>query len=95
MSGSTKFETTFRCPNCTQSGRLQWEEGPGGGRERGGTRIYLSVSDGFHREDGRMPSGEAFDLHTLRECHMRSLLLWVIGIPIPIIIILWLLTGHA
>jgi len=26
---------------------------------------------------------------------MRSLLLWVIGIPIPIIIILWLLTGHA
>jgi len=27
--------------------------------------------------------------------HMRSLLLWVIGIPIPIIIILWLITGHA
>jgi len=26
---------------------------------------------------------------------MRSLLLWVIGIPIPLIIILWLLTGHA
>jgi len=26
---------------------------------------------------------------------MRSILLWVIGIPIPIIIILWLLTGHA
>jgi len=26
---------------------------------------------------------------------MRSLLLWVIGIPIPIIIILWLITGHA
>jgi hypothetical protein len=26
---------------------------------------------------------------------MRSLLLWLIGIPIPIIIILWLLTGHA
>jgi len=26
---------------------------------------------------------------------MRSLLLWVIGIPIPIIIILWLVTGHA
>jgi hypothetical protein len=26
---------------------------------------------------------------------MRSLLLWLIGIPIPIIIILWLITGHA
>jgi hypothetical protein len=26
---------------------------------------------------------------------MRSLLLWIIGIPIPIIIILWLITGHA
>jgi len=26
---------------------------------------------------------------------MRSLLLWLVGIPIPIIIILWLVTGHA
>jgi len=26
---------------------------------------------------------------------MRSLLLWLIGVPIPIIIILWLVTGHA
>jgi len=26
---------------------------------------------------------------------MRSLLLWGIGIPLPIIIILWLITGHA
>jgi hypothetical protein len=26
---------------------------------------------------------------------MRSLLLWAIGIPLPIIIILWLVTGHA
>jgi hypothetical protein len=26
---------------------------------------------------------------------MRSLLLWLIGIPIPIIIVLWLITGHA
>jgi len=26
---------------------------------------------------------------------MRSLLLWAIGIPIPIIIILWLVSGHA
>jgi hypothetical protein len=26
---------------------------------------------------------------------MRSLLLWAIGIPLPIILILWFLTGHA
>jgi hypothetical protein len=26
---------------------------------------------------------------------MRSGLLWLIGIPIPIIIVLWLITGHA
>jgi len=26
---------------------------------------------------------------------MRSGLLWLIGVPIPIIIVLWLLTGHA
>jgi len=26
---------------------------------------------------------------------VRSILLWLIGIPIPIIIILWLITGHA
>jgi len=25
---------------------------------------------------------------------MRSLLLWLIGIPLPIILILWLVTGH-
>jgi hypothetical protein len=30
-----------------------------------------------------------------REDFMRSLLLWAIGIPLPIIIILWLVTGHA
>jgi hypothetical protein len=26
---------------------------------------------------------------------MRSLLLWLIGVPIPVIIIIWLFTGHA
>jgi hypothetical protein len=29
------------------------------------------------------------------EIVMRSGLLWLIGVPIPIIIILWLFTGHA
>ena len=58
MTASAKFETTITCPTCSQSGRLQWKEGSGGGRERGGTRTYISVSDGFHREDGRMPSGD-------------------------------------
>jgi len=26
---------------------------------------------------------------------MRSVLLWAVGIPLPIILILWLVTGHA
>jgi len=26
---------------------------------------------------------------------MRSGCLWLIGVPIPIIILLWLITGHA
>jgi len=26
---------------------------------------------------------------------MRSVLLWAIGIPLPVILILWLVTGHA
>jgi len=26
---------------------------------------------------------------------MRSALLWLIGIPIPIILLLWLVSGHA
>jgi hypothetical protein len=25
----------------------------------------------------------------------RSLLLWIIGIPIPIILLIWLITGHC
>jgi hypothetical protein len=29
------------------------------------------------------------------EVFMRSILLWAIGIPIPVIIILWLITGNA
>ncbi len=29
------------------------------------------------------------------ESDVRSVFLWLIGIPIPIIIVLWLLTGHA
>jgi hypothetical protein len=29
------------------------------------------------------------------EVVMRSILLWAIGIPVPIIILLWLVTGHA
>jgi hypothetical protein len=34
-------------------------------------------------------------LPVIREVFMRSILLWAIGIPLPIIIILWLVTGHA
>jgi hypothetical protein len=34
MGGGTRFETTIKCRHCSQAGRLQWEEGRGGGRER-------------------------------------------------------------
>ena len=30
-----------------------------------------------------------------KETIMRSGCLWLLGVPIPIIIILWLITGHA
>lgn len=30
------------------------------------------------------------NIHTMRESEMRSLLLWMIGIPIPVIILIWL-----
>lgn len=53
-----KFSTSINCPECGQAGSLTWQEGSGGGRDRGGTRTFLSVSEGFHREDGRMPSGD-------------------------------------
>jgi hypothetical protein len=33
------------------------------------------------------------DIHA--EISMRSVLLWAIGIPLPIILLLWLVTGHA
>lgn len=33
-------------------------------------------------------------LRRLENYTMRSLLLWLIGIPIPIIIIIWLVSGH-
>lgn len=32
--------------------------------------------------------------HLLDGVSMRSCLLWLIGVPIPIIILLWLFTGH-
>jgi hypothetical protein len=31
---------------------------------------------------------------TSEEIRMRSGLLWLIGVPIPIIVILWLISGH-
>jgi hypothetical protein len=45
--------------------------------------VELSFSQAVH---SREHPGEFF---------MRSVLLWLIGVPIPIIIIIWLFTGHA
>jgi hypothetical protein len=53
-----------------------------------GTCAKLYPHDGTFNHGGRCHGNTG-------ELHMRSLLLWLIGIPIPIIIILWLITGHA
>jgi hypothetical protein len=29
------------------------------------------------------------------EINMRTMLLWLVGIPLPIILVLWLVSGHA
>jgi uncharacterized membrane protein YvbJ len=44
---------------------------------------------------GTVPKSARFHIATRKEIPMRSVLLWAIGIPIPLIIILWLITGHA
>jgi hypothetical protein len=41
------------------------------------------------------PDGKVTSPAYYREDFMRSVLLWAIGIPLPIIIILWLVAGHA
>jgi hypothetical protein len=47
-------------------------------------------------DDGNFPvTGLLSSAGYYRENFMRSVLLWAIGIPLPIIIILWLVTGHA
>jgi hypothetical protein len=39
--------------------------------------------------------GRALWLQLAGNYFMRSGCLWLIGVPIPIIILLWLITGHA
>jgi hypothetical protein len=39
--------------------------------------------------------GHYLGVATLRGVTMRSALLWLIGVPIPVILIIWLLTGNA
>jgi len=62
MAESIKFKTTITCPTCSQTGSLQWEEGSGGGRERGGTRIYISVSEGFQLSEIRAESYDYYNV---------------------------------
>ena len=44
---------------------------------------------------GTFRSRKGYQPNTLLGGFMRSVLLWAIGIPLPIILILWLVTGHA
>jgi len=50
---------------------------------------------GRGRQLGELPNANAVTYQRQLEDFMRSILLWAIGIPLPIIIILWLVTGHA
>jgi hypothetical protein len=53
-----KFAVGLKCPNCGQSGARHWEESADGGKGLGSGRTYLSVSSGFHCEEGRAANGE-------------------------------------
>ena len=47
------------------------------------------------RTEPALPLRHYIAVATNRGVTMRSGLLWLIGVPIPIILIIWLLTGHA
>jgi hypothetical protein len=49
----------------------------------------------INRRTGTAPLHEGYLPSVSWEVFMRSMLLWLIGIPLPIILILWLVTGHA
>lgn len=58
MKDPVKFAVALTCPNCGQHGARHWEEGADASHALGSDRVYLSVSDGFHCEDGRAANGE-------------------------------------
>jgi len=58
MEEPVKFAVAFQCPNCGQKGARHWEEGADRSRKLGSARAYLSVSSGFHTEQGRSVNGE-------------------------------------
>jgi hypothetical protein len=58
MMDPVKFAVALQCPNCGQKGARHWEEGADAGRKLGSKRAYISVSAGFHCEEGRAANGE-------------------------------------
>ena len=58
MLDPVKFAVALQCPNCGQKGARHWEEGADGSRKLGSHRAYISVSAGFHCEEGRAANGE-------------------------------------
>ena len=65
---------------------------PGGEPERLQCGRHRAVRDA---PLGNFQARQLLPSQYFREDFMRSGLLWLIGIPLPIIIILWLVTGHA
>ncbi len=49
----------------------------------------------IHVSAGTFPRPLTFLRRKPGEAIMRSCLLYMLGVPIPVIIIIWLLTGHA
>jgi hypothetical protein len=58
MKDSVRFAVAFKCPNCGQAGARHWTEGNYAGHALGSNRVYSSVSEGFHCEEGRAANGE-------------------------------------
>jgi hypothetical protein len=57
--------------------------------------VYNVAPAGLFPKKGTSRAAIHYLLDIFSGNFMRSVLLWLIGIPIPIIIILWLITGHA
>jgi hypothetical protein len=57
---------------------------------------YRTLVRGFCLPSGNLTFPVAFSIHKkfMEETMGRGILLWLLGVPIPVIILLWLFFGH-